>query len=60
MAPDAGEVVIVAVWCGGHQIDGVISPNRTRNKFAVIDSETNPAVLYEAAFTEHAFGNVLS
>jgi len=58
--PDTGEVVIVAVHVGGHQIDGVISPNRTRNKFAVIDSETNPAVLYEAAFTEHAFGNVLS
>lgn len=58
--PDTLEVAVYSVWFGGHQIDGVISPNRTRNKFALIDSETNPSVLYECTMTEHAFGNVLA
>lgn len=58
--PDTGEFVVVAVWFGGHQIDGAISANKTRNLFALIDSTTNPSVDYECAFTEHSFGNVLS
>jgi hypothetical protein len=58
--PDTGEFVVISVWVGGHQIDGVISPNKTRNQFALIDSTTNPSVDYECAFTEHAYGNVLS
>jgi len=58
--PDVGEFVVVSVWFGGHQIDGVISPNRTRNLHALIDSVTNPSVDYECAFLEHSFSSVLT
>jgi len=58
--PDTGEFVVYAVWMGGHQIDGAISPNKVRNLFALVDSTTNPSVDYECIFKEHAFGDVLS
>lgn len=51
--PDTGHGIIREVWCGDRAIDGQISPNRTRNINARIDSETNPSVAIVIMFADH-------
>ena len=58
--PDSGEANVVNIWIDGSPIDGAISPNKTRNLYARILSESAPEIGIEAIFMEHVFGNVLS
>ena len=58
--PNGAEFAVFSVWMGGHQIDGVISPNRTRNLFALVDSVTNPSVELEVIFRQHALAGNLT
>ena len=51
--PDTGHAIIREIWCGGTNIDGPISPNRTRNLTATIDSTTNPLVEIVIMFADH-------
>ena len=56
--PDTGHGIIREVWCGGRSIDGQISPNRTRNFNARIDSTTNPTVDIVIMLADHYLNSV--
>tara|TARA_Y100000310_G_scaffold76343_2_gene72841 strand:+ start:3345 stop:4139 length:795 start_codon:yes stop_codon:yes gene_type:complete len=57
--PDSGHAVIHEVWCGGKQLESSpVSPNRSRNLIARIDSTSNPSVEVMASFIDHAFMSV--
>jgi hypothetical protein len=57
--PDSGHGVIHEIWVGGRQVESSpLSPNRTRNLIARVDSTTNPSVDAVASFIDHAFMSV--
>lgn len=51
--PDTGHAIVRDVLFAGVNVDGQISPNRTRNMNAKIDSTTNPTVEIEIMFSDH-------
>jgi hypothetical protein len=58
--PNTGEATIVNIWIDGSPVDGVVSPNKTRNLYARVLSESAPEIGFEVKFVEHVYGNVIA